>query len=64
MYFEKAIDYYSNCEDRTYFRILEIHNQKALVCLFEKEYKKAIKELNKSINKSKQKITCIWKQKH
>ena len=63
MYFEKAIDYYSNCEDRTYFRILEIHNQKALVCLFEKEYKKAIKELNKSINKSKQKNNMYMEAK-
>lgn len=63
MYFNKAIDYYYICEDKTYFRILEIHNQKALVNFFDKEYKEAIKELNISISKSKQKNNMYMEAK-
>lgn len=63
LYFNKAIDYYNICEDSTYFRILEIYNQKALTYLFDKEYAKAIKELNKSISKSSQKKNMYMEAK-
>lgn len=53
-YFKKAIDYYKEEDDHTYYRQLEIYNQNAIVLLFEKDFQKAIDYLDKSINKSHQ----------
>lgn len=63
LYFEKAVNYYTLCEDRTYFRALEIYNQKALIYLFDCNYSSAIKELNQSIKKSHQKNNIYMEAK-
>ena len=63
IFFNKAIEYYEKCVDKTYFRILEIHNQKALVYLFNHDYQNAIKELNQSINKSNYKKNLYMEAK-
>ncbi|MCH5260804.1 MAG: restriction endonuclease [Lachnospiraceae bacterium] len=51
-YFLEAINSYKKCEDYTYFRLLEIYNQQAIVYFIDKQYDKAIQELNKSIRRS------------
>lgn len=52
-YFQKAIDLYEQSHDETYYRILEICNQKATVHYFNMEYKKALEEIINSIEKCK-----------
>ena len=63
LYFQKAVNYYELCEDRTYFRALEIYNQKALICLLNHNYSTAIKELNRSIKESRQKNNMYMEAK-
>lgn len=53
-YFKKAIEYYREEDDHTYYRQLEIYNQKAIILLIEKDFIKSIDYLDKSINKSHQ----------
>lgn len=53
-FFKKAVKYYKKEDDHTYFRQLEIYNQGAIIALIEKDYKKAILDLNKSVNNSHQ----------
>lgn len=52
MYFEEAILTYEKDSDTTYYRELEIHNQKAIVHYIDKEYDSAINELEISVSKS------------
>lgn len=53
-YFKKAIEYYKEDEDHTYYRQLEIYNQSAIILFIEKDFQKAVECLDKSINKSHQ----------
>ncbi|MBQ8575817.1 MAG: restriction endonuclease [Clostridia bacterium] len=52
-YFQKAIDLYDQSDDETYYRILEICNQKATVHYFSSDYEEALDEINISIEKCK-----------
>ena len=53
-YFLKAINYYKTEDDFTYYRELEIINQRSIVLFIEKKYDSAINVLKKSISKSHQ----------
>lgn len=53
-YFQKAISYYKQEDDFTYYRQLEIYNQRSIISFIEKDYDYAIKVLKKSISKSHQ----------